>query len=187
MQEQELRSFLETPLGRYRLAATCEGLVQVAPPTRRAAPHAPSPGADRRARVHLAAAEEALRAYFEDGLRCFDGLVLAPRGSAFFQRVWRALREIPFGETQSYGELARAIGHPGAARAVGLANGRNPISIIVPCHRVIGADGSLTGYAGGMWRKQWLLGHERDLACGQGRLSELRSPTARCARPPVAC
>jgi methylated-DNA-[protein]-cysteine S-methyltransferase len=70
---------------------------------------------------------------------------------------------------------------------VGLANGRNPISIIVPCHRVIGADGSLTGYAGGMRRKQWLLDHERDIACGQGRLSELGSPAARCARPSVAC
>lgn len=168
---QEHSTHLETPLGRYRLAATSEGLVQVAPPTRRGAEAATSQGADRQARRHLAAAEDALRAYFAGELRSFDALTLAPRGSDFFQRVWQALREIPFGETRSYGELARTIGHPSAARAVGLANGRNPISIIVPCHRVIGADGSLTGYAGGMRRKQWLLEHEREIATGQLRLT----------------
>jgi methylated-DNA-[protein]-cysteine S-methyltransferase len=75
--------------------------------------------------------------------------------------VWRALRAIPAGETLSYGELAARVGQPGAARAVGLANGKNPIAIVVPCHRVIGADGSLTGYAGGVERKRWLLDHER--------------------------
>jgi len=101
-----------------------------------------------------------LQAYFAGELREF-GLPLAAGGTPFQQRVWRALRDIPYGETISYGELARRIGQPKASRAVGLANGRNPISIVVPCHRVIGANGSLTGYGGGLERKRWLLAHER--------------------------
>jgi len=82
------------------------------------------------------------------------------RGTPFQLQVWAALEHIPFGETISYGELARRVGAPGAARAVGLANGRNPVPIVVPCHRVIGADGTLTGYGGGLDRKRWLLAHE---------------------------
>jgi methylated-DNA-[protein]-cysteine S-methyltransferase len=101
-----------------------------------------------------------LAAYFAGELREFD-LPLAPRGTEFQMKVWRELCRIPYGETISYGELARRIGQPGASRAVGLANGRNPIGIIVPCHRVIGADGSLTGYGGGLDRKKWLLEHEK--------------------------
>jgi methylated-DNA-[protein]-cysteine S-methyltransferase len=168
-----MHGFLDTPLGRYTLAASLEGLIYAAPPTRGRSACAPPPetAPDARARRHLAAAAEALTAYFEGELRSFASLRLAPQGSAFFQRVWQALREIPFGETRSYGELAREIGHPSAARAVGLANGRNPIAIIVPCHRVIGADGSLTGYAGGTQRKQWLLDHEGATTNGQLRLS----------------
>jgi methylated-DNA-[protein]-cysteine S-methyltransferase len=100
-----------------------------------------------------------LRAYFAGTLRAFD-LPLAPAGTDFQKNVWSALAAIPFGETRSYGAIAREIGRPGAARAVGLANGSNPISIIVPCHRVIGADGTLTGYGGGLDRKRWLLAHE---------------------------
>ena len=100
-----------------------------------------------------------LQAYFAGELRDFE-LPLAARGTPFQQGVWRALRDIPYGETISYGELARRIGQPAAARAVGLANGRNPIAIVVPCHRVIGANGSLTGYGGGLARKRWLLAHE---------------------------
>jgi methylated-DNA-[protein]-cysteine S-methyltransferase len=100
-----------------------------------------------------------LDAYFAGTLTEFD-LPLAMAGTDFQRRVWAALREIPYGETISYGELARWVGSPGAARAVGLANGRNPVGIIVPCHRVIGADGSLTGYGGGLPRKVWLLEHE---------------------------
>lgn len=100
-----------------------------------------------------------LQAYFAGELRDFE-LPLAARGTPFQQGVWRALRAIPYGETISYGELARRIGQPAAARAVGLANGRNPIAIVVPCHRVIGANGSLTGYGGGLARKRWLLAHE---------------------------
>jgi methylated-DNA-[protein]-cysteine S-methyltransferase len=94
--------------------------------------------------------------YFAGRRRTFD-LPLAMSGSPFQVRVWRALEEIPYGETISYGELARRIGVPSAARAVGVANGHNPISLIVPCHRVIGADGSLTGYGGGVERKRLLL------------------------------
>ena len=97
-----------------------------------------------------------LSEYF-DGRRCRFELELELSGSPFERRVWDALREIPYGETVSYGEIARAIGRPDASRAVGLANGRNPIAVIVPCHRVIGADGSLTGYGGGLERKRLLL------------------------------
>jgi methylated-DNA-[protein]-cysteine S-methyltransferase len=100
-----------------------------------------------------------LDAYFEGRLTEFD-LPLNPQGTAFQLQVWKQLCDIPFGETISYAELARRIGKPKAARAVGMANSRNPISIIVPCHRVIGADNSLTGYAGGLERKRALLVHE---------------------------
>jgi methylated-DNA-[protein]-cysteine S-methyltransferase len=106
------------------------------------------------------AVRQQLTAYFAGRLRKFE-VALAVEGSAFQKQVWRALLDIPFGETESYGQLARRIGNEKASRAVGLANGRNPISIIVPCHRVIGADGSLTGYGGGMERKKWLLEHEK--------------------------
>jgi methylated-DNA-[protein]-cysteine S-methyltransferase len=94
--------------------------------------------------------------YFAGARRRFD-LTLDPRGNPFELTVWEALQQIPYGETLSYGELATRIGHPDAARAVGSANGRNPIAVIVPCHRVIGADGSLTGYGGGLERKRLLL------------------------------
>jgi methylated-DNA-[protein]-cysteine S-methyltransferase len=107
----------------------------------------------------FAQAREQLRAYFDGGLTEFD-LPLAPSGTAFQLTVWQALRGIPYGETISYAELARRIGRPQASRAVGHSNARNPISIIVPCHRVIGADKSLTGYAGGLERKRMLLEHE---------------------------
>ena len=99
---------------------------------------------------------EQLHQYFERKRTRFE-LPLAPQGTPFQQRVWAALLEIPFGVTISYGELASRLGDPKASRAVGLANGRNPISIIVPCHRVIGANGNLTGYGGGLDRKEWLL------------------------------
>lgn len=100
-----------------------------------------------------------LDAYFAGDLTSFD-LEMDMRGTSFQRSVWSQLNEIPYGETISYGELARRVGNPNASRAVGLANGRNPISLIVPCHRVIGADGSLTGYGGGLERKTWLLEHE---------------------------
>ena len=109
----------------------------------------------RQAEPFKAAADQ-LDAYFAGELTRFD-LPLAPRGSSFQQRVWAALQDIPYGETESYGELAERIGSPGAARAVGLANGRNPIGIVIPCHRVVGSHGKLTGYGGGLDRKKQLL------------------------------
>lgn len=105
-------------------------------------------------------AREQLTAYFSGERLEFD-LALKPEGTGFQRTVWKALLDIPYGTTESYGSLAKRIGHEGGARAVGLANGHNPIGIIIPCHRVIGANGSLTGYGGGIERKQWLLEHER--------------------------
>jgi methylated-DNA-[protein]-cysteine S-methyltransferase len=107
----------------------------------------------------LAAVVAQLTEYFAGSRTEFD-VPLAPAGTPFHLEVWRALCEIPYGTTTSYGALARSLGRPDAARAVGLANGSNPIGIIVPCHRVVGADGSLTGYGGGLHRKRWLLEFE---------------------------
>lgn len=105
----------------------------------------------------------ALKAYFDGDLSVIDALPVDGGGTAFQKQVWAALRDIPCGTTESYGGLARRLGVPNAMRAVGLANGANPIAVVVPCHRVIGADGSLTGYGGGIERKRWLLAHERAL------------------------
>lgn len=102
-----------------------------------------------------------LRAYFAGTAADSSALPIDMHGAEFERRVWRALLRIPAGETRSYGSIAKALGSPGAARAVGLANGANPIAIVVPCHRVIGSSGSLTGYGGGLDRKRWLLDHER--------------------------
>jgi methylated-DNA-[protein]-cysteine S-methyltransferase len=101
-----------------------------------------------------------LRAYLAGDLAAVDHIAVETGGTRFQQRVWRALRRIPAGHTMSYGALARALGVGAAARAVGAANGRNPISLVVPCHRLIGGDAALTGYGGGLWRKRWLLCHE---------------------------
>jgi len=106
------------------------------------------------------AAKRALLAYFAGQLDAIERLQVATSGSEFQNQVWRALRQIPSGKTLSYGALAKKIGRPAAVRAVGLANGANPIAIVVPCHRVIGANASLTGYGGGLPRKRWLLQHE---------------------------
>jgi methylated-DNA-[protein]-cysteine S-methyltransferase len=103
---------------------------------------------------------DAMAAYFSGELAAIDGLPVAAEGTEFQRAVWAALRTIRHGVTISYGELARRIGRPAAVRAVGLANGANPVGIVVPCHRVIGADGTLTGYGGGLERKRWLLAHE---------------------------
>jgi methylated-DNA-[protein]-cysteine S-methyltransferase len=116
----------------------------------------PDPGA-------FGAAVDQLEAYFAGELMDFD-VELDLRGTEFQRRVWKALLTIPFGETRSYGEIAEQIGAPGAARAVGLANGHNPIAIVVPCHRVIGANGSLTGFGGGLDRKRTLLELENQRA-----------------------
>jgi len=106
---------------------------------------------------------ERLRAYFAGDLAAIDSIPVDPAGTPFQRSVWAALRDIPCGRTLSYGELARIIGKPESVRAVGAANGQNPISIVVPCHRVIGANGNLTGYGGGIERKRWLLAHEKVL------------------------
>lgn len=107
----------------------------------------------------MRAVSEQLRAYFAGELQTFD-LPCLPSGTEFQQKVWAELRRIEFGQTLSYGALATRIGRPSASRAVGLANGKNPIPIVIPCHRVIGANGSLTGFSGGIERKRWLLEHE---------------------------
>ncbi len=104
-----------------------------------------------------------MRDYFAGHISVIDTLLTDGGGSAFEQQVWTELRKIPAGTTQSYGEIARKLGDINLSRAVGTANGRNPIAIVVPCHRVIGADGSMTGYGGGLARKEWLLRHERAL------------------------
>jgi methylated-DNA-[protein]-cysteine S-methyltransferase len=107
---------------------------------------------------------ERMRHYFAGDIAAIDNLPVAAVGTPFQRQVWRALRDIPVGTTCSYGELAQRIGRPKAVRAVGMANGSNPVGIVVPCHRVIGSDGSLTGYGGGMERKRWLLDHESEQA-----------------------
>jgi methylated-DNA-[protein]-cysteine S-methyltransferase len=103
----------------------------------------------------------ALESYFTGHVEGIQSLPVSPEGTSFQQTVWGSLRSIPPGETMSYGSLARKLGMDAAVRAVGRANGANPVAIVIPCHRVIGADGSLTGYGGGLERKQWLLNHER--------------------------
>jgi len=159
-----------SPLGPLTLAATEAGLVGVHFPTHRHSPPWHREGSAADAGGAPPAVVELLREtaaqideYFSRRRVEFD-LPIAAEGTLFQQRVWSALRAIPFGETISYGELARRVGDPGAARAVGSANAHNPVSIIVPCHRVVGHTGSLTGYGGGMERKRWLLVHEGALA-----------------------
>ena len=130
----------------------------------------PAPGA-RADRAAFASVLAQLGEYFAGARRTFD-VPLDLRGSEFQRAFWAALLEIPYGETASYGEIARRVGRPGKARAVGRANGSNPIAVIVPCHRVIGADGTLTGYGGGLERKRLLL----DLESGRAQLGVLSQP-----------
>jgi methylated-DNA-[protein]-cysteine S-methyltransferase len=106
------------------------------------------------------AATDAVSAYFRGDRGALDGLAVAPRGTDFQRAVWRAVRKVPYGRTASYGEIARRLGRPGASRAVGQANGANPVCLVVPCHRVVGADGSLTGFGGGIEVKKKLLSLE---------------------------
>ena len=145
-------STLTTPIGELLLTADDDGaLTGVNLPNRH-----PDPAGWERDDALLGDARRQLTEYFAGERTTFD-LPLRPAGAPFQLRVWDALLRIPYGETASYGELARELGHPTAARAVGAANGRNPLAIVVPCHRVIGADGSLTGYAGGLECKRALL------------------------------
>jgi methylated-DNA-[protein]-cysteine S-methyltransferase len=150
-----LYNTIDSPLGELLLIGDGEALTGLH--MRPDHPSAPTPGAGwRREPGAFRAVAEQLRAYFAGELRQFK-LALAPSGTEFQEQVWAALREIPYGRTVSYAELAAAVGRPGAARAVGAANGRNPISIVIPCHRVVGSAGVLTGYGGGIERKRRLL------------------------------
>ena len=151
---------IDTPVGRLGIEAEGDAITRVAF-------HAPAPARAARREPLAPVVEEAcreLRAYFSSDLTVFS-VPFSPRGTPFQQEVWRALGRIPYGETRSYAQLAAAIGRPTATRAVGAANGQNPIPIIIPCHRVIGAGGSLVGFGGGLDVKRWLLAHE-----GGGRL-----------------
>ncbi|MBS0438518.1 MAG: methylated-DNA--[protein]-cysteine S-methyltransferase [Proteobacteria bacterium] len=150
--------YLDSPVGRLLLVADGQGLRHVAFETGR---H-PTPVADdwQRGPGALHEARAQLKAYFAGKLREFD-LPLAPQGTDFQQRVWLALLRIAYGATASYGDIARAVGEPHASRAVGAANGQNPIAIIIPCHRVIGTNGTLTGYGGGLPNKKFLLDLEQ--------------------------
>lgn len=149
-----------SPLGPLLLVARDQALVELRFADGDTLDERPDDGDEDPTHEVLAATIAQLDEYFAGSRREFD-LPLAPRGSDFQQQAWAALLTIPFGETISYGEQARRLGDPRKARAVGGANGRNPIPIIVPCHRVIGADGSLTGFSAGMSRKVWLLEHEQ--------------------------
>lgn len=147
---------VSSPIGPLTLIATDHALTEIRFGADDDAPDAPD---DARDHPIVAAAAAQLAAYFAGDRRTFD-LPLAPTGTAFQRAVWRALGDVAYGQTTGYGALARALGRPTAARAVGAANGANPLPIVVPCHRVIGADGTLTGYAGGLTIKRWLLAHE---------------------------
>ena len=163
---------IDTPIGPLRLASTATGLAYVE------LPHASGRGLEGWLRRSLPgtrceeafapnrAAAVQLVEYLDGKRRSFD-LALDPRGTAFQRAVWRALAEIPYGETRSYADVARAVGKPRAVRAVGAANGANPLALVVPCHRVIAADGTLGGYGGGLELKARLLAMERSLSPGR--------------------
>ena len=157
-------TILDSPLGPVRAVVRAGKLcaLRLAEAAGDHAAVAARPGADP------AGIATALAAYFRGDLDAVARVEVDPDGTPFQRRVWAALRAIPAGTTASYGEIARALGMPGAARAVGAANRANPIWIVVPCHRVIGASGALTGYAAGLGVKRWLLAHERAHGPGRG-------------------
>lgn len=165
-----------TPLGRMILTSNGSAITELRLPNRVDQGAAdlvgePSDSLIREARRQLTA-------YFQGKLRAFD-LPLAPAGTEHQLRVWAELCRIPYGAVISYGELARRIGCPTASRAAGAANGKNPIAIIIPCHRVIGADGTLVGYGGGLEVKRWLIDHEASV-CGNGRPAQTAAALACC-------
>jgi len=151
---------LDTPIGRIRIGAHEGGLARVLFDTQRDEELTIDPSPSATAKAHLQSAIAALSEYFGGKRTSFEELTLAPAGTDFQLSVWQALLSLRFGETCAYRDIANKIENPKAVRAVGLANGKNPIPVIVPCHRVIGADGSLTGFGGGLPAKKWLLEHE---------------------------
>jgi methylated-DNA-[protein]-cysteine S-methyltransferase len=169
---------IESPIGMLRLLGTERGLTGLFMETHRHGPDANEQLIWKRDDAKFKAACAQLTEYFAGRRTTFDLAIDrdALGGTPFQRRVWRELENIPYGVTISYGELAQRIGNPDAVRAVGLANGRNPLSIVIPCHRVIGANGTLTGYGGGLERKRWLLDLERgDIAqVDHGWLAGLR-------------
>ena len=159
-------TLIDSPMGELLLVAGDDGLTALHYADGR---HAPEELGERGTTLVLDEARRQLDEYFARTRTEFD-LPLAPRGEPFQLKVWELLRQIPYGATRSYAELARMLGDVNYAQAVGAANGRNPISVIVPCHRVIGADGTLTGYAGGLERKRYLLALEEPAPADAGRL-----------------
>ena len=152
MEPVERFAFCRTPIGLLEIVERGGAVIRVGFVERASAPaDSGSPALD--------ACRTQLEEYFAGRRRVFD-LALAPAGTGFQKAVWAELLKIPFGRTSTYSRVAAAIGRDKAVRAVGAANGQNPVSIIIPCHRVIGSDGRLVGYGGGLWRKEWLLGHE---------------------------
>mgnify|MGYP000940674065 CR=1 FL=1 len=149
-------AYVQTEIGLIEICGAEEGITAIRYVEAKTQSKYPAPSCVRDAVCQL---EE----YFF-GRRSSFSVLLLPQGTVFQQKVWRFLQTIPYGQTLTYRELARATGNDRAVRAVGRANGSNPVNIIVPCHRVIGSDGSLTGYGGGLWRKEWLLAHERKIA-----------------------
>ncbi len=154
------RLILPSPVGDLTLVASDAGLVAILWPDDDPRMVRIGDVADRGDHPVLLEAASQLAAYFSGERRDFD-LPLDMRGTEFQRMVWAALLDIPYGETRSYGDIARTIGQPTASRAVGAANGRNPLSIVAPCHRVVGGSGALTGFAGGIETKRWLLNFER--------------------------
>ena len=149
----QLFDIVDSPLGPIRLLGTPEAL-------ERLDMTADDPPAHCKRRPGFGGFAERIAAYFDGDLQALESLSATPTGTLFQQEVWNALRTIPPGSTTSYGALARRLGRPNASRAVGMANGRNPVALVIPCHRVIGSNGTLTGYAYGLDRKRWLLRHE---------------------------
>jgi len=151
-------AYIDTPIGKVQICASSKGITKV---------HIMDDGdnthrskSQGKGSEHITDCCHQLDEYFKGNRKSFN-LSMDLDGTDFQKKVWAALQSVPYGETCSYGEIARYIGKPRAQRAVGSANHSNPVAIIVPCHRIIGSNGSLTGYGGGLWRKEWLLEHER--------------------------
>jgi methylated-DNA-[protein]-cysteine S-methyltransferase len=160
-QKQYAFKTVSSPVGRLKLVASDDGLAAILWPNDDPKRVPLSPLVEDRRHPVLVETEQQLHEYFTGSRKCFT-VKLVFKGTDFQTRVWRALLDIPFGQTRSYGDIARTLGKPRAVRAVGAANGRNPISIIAPCHRVIGANGKLTGFAGGLKAKATLLALEAE-------------------------